>query len=201
MTTAEPAPSTATGRPRGFAPEAALASALDVFWRQGYAATSLDDLTEAMGLSRSSFYACFGSKHELLMKAVEAYADAQFDTLRAVAARFSDPLAAARALLGALADAEGGVRGCFFANTISELAPHDEPLAVFARAHISRLAGLVSDMLVDGGFPRDLAQPRAAALLACAVGATALRKAGIAPSAIAALMAETDHLLTPPRKD
>ena len=196
-----PEPSSTMGRPRGFAPEAALTAALDVFWRQGYAATSLDHLTEAMGLSRSSFYACFGSKHDLLMKAVEAYADAQFSALRSVAAGFSDPLAAVRAMLEALADAEGGVRGCFFANTVSELAPHDEPLAAFARAHIGRLAGLVSDMLVDGGFPRDMAPPRAAALLACAVGATALRKVGLAPSAIDALMSETDHLLTPPRKD
>src|SRR5690242_21928806 len=37
------------GRPRAYQPEVALARALDVFWKEGFAGTSLDDLSAATG--------------------------------------------------------------------------------------------------------------------------------------------------------
>ena len=193
--TPAPAP---IGRPRGFAPSEALAAALDVFWRQGYAATSLDDLTAAMRLSRSSFYACFGSKHDVLMEAVRAYADERFATLAAIAAAEPDAKAAVRAMLAAIADAEGGVRGCFFVNSVTELAPHDPALAALAQAHIARVVALMSATLRRLGCAETVAAERAAAMLAIAIGATMLRKAGIPAAQITALLAQADHLLPSP---
>jgi AcrR family transcriptional regulator len=54
--------------------EDALDKAIDVFWRQGYAGTSLSDLTAAMGISRPSLYSAFGTKEETFRLAVERYA-------------------------------------------------------------------------------------------------------------------------------
>ncbi|MFF1878948.1 TetR/AcrR family transcriptional regulator [Leifsonia sp. NPDC058230] len=62
------------GRPRTFELEDALDNAITVFWRQGYEGTSLDDLTEAMGINRPSLYAAFGNKEETFKRAVERYA-------------------------------------------------------------------------------------------------------------------------------
>lgn len=61
------------GRPRAFDADAALDSALQVFWRKGYEGTSMPDLTEAMGINRPSLYAAFGNKESLFRKALDRY--------------------------------------------------------------------------------------------------------------------------------
>lgn len=62
------------GRPRGFDRDAALEAAMLLFWRKGFAATSMNDLCDAMGISSPSLYAAFGSKEALYLEAVEYYA-------------------------------------------------------------------------------------------------------------------------------
>jgi len=61
------------GRPREFDPEEALASALRVFWQKGYDGASMSDLTDAMGITKPSLYACFGNKEALFRKALDLY--------------------------------------------------------------------------------------------------------------------------------
>ncbi|MFE2640861.1 TetR/AcrR family transcriptional regulator [Streptomyces scopuliridis] len=63
------------GRPRGFDVEKALDQAMRVFWGQGYEGASLTDLTNAMGISRTSMYAAFGNKEDLFHKALQRYTD------------------------------------------------------------------------------------------------------------------------------
>ncbi|GAA5154087.1 TetR/AcrR family transcriptional regulator [Amycolatopsis dongchuanensis] len=62
------------GRPRGFDEDEALERAMLVFWRQGYEGASLSDLTDAMGIARTSMYAAFGNKEELFHKVLRRYA-------------------------------------------------------------------------------------------------------------------------------
>ena len=61
------------GRPRSFDREVALGAAMEVFWKKGYEATSIHDLTEAMGINPPSLYAAFGDKEQLYLAAVEHY--------------------------------------------------------------------------------------------------------------------------------
>ncbi|MCZ2849340.1 TetR/AcrR family transcriptional regulator [Modestobacter sp. VKM Ac-2978] len=63
------------GRPRGFDVDEALDRAVRVFWAQGYEGASLDDLTRAMGINRTSMYRAFGNKEELFRKALTRYAE------------------------------------------------------------------------------------------------------------------------------
>src|SRR3974390_3412078 len=61
------------GRPRAFEPDAALGKAMDAFWKDGFAATSLDDLSAATGLNRPSLYGAFGDKRALYLQAYRQY--------------------------------------------------------------------------------------------------------------------------------
>ncbi|KAA2212154.1 TetR/AcrR family transcriptional regulator [Pseudoroseomonas oryzae] len=70
MTTNRPRP---RGRPRRFDPEEAVAIAQRLFHARGYDAVSVADLTEALGINPPSFYAAFGSKAGLYIRAVEHY--------------------------------------------------------------------------------------------------------------------------------
>jgi AcrR family transcriptional regulator len=61
------------GRPREFDREAALEDAMLLFWRKGFAATSMNDLCDAMDVRSPSLYAAFDSKEALYLEAVEHY--------------------------------------------------------------------------------------------------------------------------------
>lgn len=186
------------GRPRGFDAGTALRTAMDVFWQQGYEATSLDTLSDAMGLSRSSFYACFGSKHALLLAVVRAYADERYAALAERVASCSDPREAVRAMLAVIADVEGGPRGCLFVNAVAELAPGDAELVAFAQSHTARVGALMEATLRRLGCTGSKASERSGALLALAMGVTTLRKTGVPPTQLLALLTQADHLIPSP---
>lgn len=61
------------GRKRGFDDQVALQAAMELFWRQGYEGTSVNDLTKALGINPPSLYAAFGSKRELFEKTLDRY--------------------------------------------------------------------------------------------------------------------------------
>ena len=69
-------------RPKEFDPRTALSAAMQVFWRNGYEKTSLDDLMSAMHVGRQSLYDTFGDKRDLYLNTLEAYRDSTQAAMR-----------------------------------------------------------------------------------------------------------------------
>jgi AcrR family transcriptional regulator len=117
------------GRPRAYQPEIALGKALDLFRKDGFAATSLDDLSAATGMNRPSLYGAFGDKRELYIK---SYARYRADARAATVDIFKDqqPIRQRLARIYAVAldiylSGDAGPRGCFTVMTAASEAVAD----------------------------------------------------------------------------
>ena len=117
------------GRPRAYEPEVALAKALDLFRKDGFAATSLDDLSAATGMNRPSLYGAFGDKRELYIKSYQRYrADARAAMLDIFSIELPIKQRLARIFAVALdiyLSGEEGPRGCFTVMTAASEAVAD----------------------------------------------------------------------------
>ncbi len=115
-------------RPRAFDEQQVLAKAMDTFWRQGYHATSIQDLVEALGINRASLYATFGGKHQLFKRTLEHYRTINQESVAAfLEGEPSGKTAIVKLFRQAVTevhtDREG--RGCFIVNVTTELAQSD----------------------------------------------------------------------------
>jgi AcrR family transcriptional regulator len=124
------------GRPRAYEPDVALGKALDLFRRDGFAATSLDDLSTATGMNRPSLYGAFGDKRELYIKSYRRYRD---DARAAMLDIFRDeaPLRHRLRRIYAIAldiylGGELGPRGCFTVMTAASEAVADPEIRAMA---------------------------------------------------------------------
>lgn len=166
------------GRPRAFDAQAALEAAVAHFWEHGYTGTSLDQLTHAMGIGRSSFYALFGSKHAVMMAALCYYNERLQQRIVAAAAAESDPRTAVLRVLELVACTERPAYGCLFVNSVSELVPLDEEVREQCDAHRRIVGRLVIALLRRVGFGVIAARKQSGALLSLAMGLITLRKSG-----------------------
>ena len=128
----EPAAPKRRGRPRAYQPEIALGKALDLFRKDGFAATSLDDLSAVTGMNRPSLYGAFGDKRELYIK---SYARYRADARAAMLDIFREELPIRKRLqriyavaLDIYLSGEAGPRGCFTVMTAASEAVADSEI-------------------------------------------------------------------------
>lgn len=108
-----------------------LAKAMNLFWKQGYSATSVQDLVSHLGINRASLYDTFGDKEQLFKKSFELYRKTNLEGLRQffqnhpnVKEGFSKLFE--NAIQEAVLDKDR--KGCFVVNTTTELIPNDHDL-------------------------------------------------------------------------
>jgi TetR/AcrR family transcriptional repressor of nem operon len=128
-------------RPRNFDRDTALQKAMHLFWTKGYEGTSMSDLTEVMGISRSSLYETFGDKQKLFLEALNHYSE-QID--RKKAASFANAVSMKQGMKNFLfgtvdfllkQDLPGG---CFYTNTATALGTLDESIQLAIQSGLSK---------------------------------------------------------------
>jgi len=163
------------GRPRAYEPEVALARALDVFWKEGFAATSLDDLSAATGMNRPSLYGAFGDKRELYIKSYESYRDRARQRMGEV---FSVDLPLKEMLeriyaiaLDMYLSGKDGPRGCFTVMTATSEAVFDpsiRDMVISGLVETDRFFARIFKRAQERGELAASADPQVLALLASA---------------------------------
>jgi TetR/AcrR family transcriptional regulator, copper-responsive repressor len=131
------------GRPRAYQPDVALGKALGLFRKEGFAATSLDDLSAATGMNRPSLYGAFGDKRELYIRSYQRYRD---DARAAMGDIFRDELPIRKRLQRIYAAAldiylagDSGPLGCFSVMTAASEAVADPQIRAMVLEGFSEL--------------------------------------------------------------
>jgi TetR/AcrR family transcriptional regulator, transcriptional repressor for nem operon len=202
---------TRTGRPRAFDTQQALARARDLFWSRGYAATSVQDLVDALGVQRGSLYAAFGDKRDLYLKAVALYARENREHLEEIL-RDGPVLPALRRMLlessfltGAPADPQGR-RGCLVGNTTAELVPGDDAARALVAAAYDGFLESVTEVLARAQATGEVAtsatpEAQARMLLLLFQGSALVSRAYPDPDRLAAGIDAALDALRPSRQD
>lgn len=149
-------------------------AAMRVFWRKGYSATSIQDLLEGTGLSRSSLYNSFESKHNLFQYALRRY-HSQTANLVALLAQDGPALERVRALLKNIARDELGDEsccGCLVANTALELGGRDGAVTALLGEHFATLEAALTALMQRGQQEGDIAADKSPVALARFIVAT-----------------------------
>jgi AcrR family transcriptional regulator len=125
------------GRPRAFDRTAALAAATRLFWERGYQATSIGELTEAMGIRPGSLYAAFGDKKSLFEEVVRSYGRSPVGAFMGVALQ-EEPTAYgafARILREAavIYPDPAHPAGCLTISAATNVSPQDAEIEAFLR--------------------------------------------------------------------
>lgn len=109
-------------RSREFDIDQAVDRAMDLFWRRGYGDTSLPDLLKELSIGSGSFYAAFGSKERLYLRALDRYVTLQHGDLGETLEHSTDIRSTVRQILLSLVEADLAEpsRGCLVVNTATQ---------------------------------------------------------------------------------
>jgi TetR/AcrR family transcriptional repressor of nem operon len=195
-------------RPREFDEGAALDAAVECFWRRGYEATSLRDLTASMGLTAPSLYNAFGDKEELFARALDRYLDRTTrDRLRRLEETHA-PKEALHRFFGEIVEHSINDRqrkGCFLVNSALEVAPHHADCRAVIAAQFTDLEAFfkrcISAAQADGTAPSEIdAEDTARLLLGVLLGVRVLARSKPDREVLEGLVRPALALLDAPRR-
>ena len=118
-------------RTKCFKEDEVLKKAMELFWKKGYHATSMQDLVDYLGINRASLYDTFGGKKALFDKAFALYKDSNTKLIKQFLVKEPNTKEGflklfTIAVQQSIADQEN--KGCFVVNTATEMLPSDNSL-------------------------------------------------------------------------
>lgn len=177
------------GRPREFDVDKALDQAIRVFREQGYAGTSIGDLTSAMGLASGSIYKAFKDKRAVFLAAFDRYMARRNDQIAHVANTAKPARQRLCDLLAFYVESSKGIegrRGCLVVGSAVELAIVDREVAARVSGSVAGneavLAGLIRQGQADRSVPSHVdAEETARVMVYLTQGMRVVGKAGRPP--------------------
>ena len=129
------------GRPKIFNENDVLNKAINIFWTNGYEATSTDNLLTAMDINRGSLYHSFGSKKELFVKSLDFFTSSSIKMIEAKIKEAKNPIEGIKQFFIdlSLASVTDHNKGCFMGNTLTEITNIDEELKAKAIKNLTAL--------------------------------------------------------------
>ena len=176
-----------------FDAEDVVDKAVEVFWRQGFTATTPQNLVDELGIGKGSLYNTFKSKHHLFALAMRRYSARR-------AAELADGLEGPGPALPRLRDAMqtlAGVGehqlGCLIVNSVAELGNSDEAVAEVAKDLFAQTEEAFRSAIERAQTTGEISSRRtptdlASALLAVVIGANVLAKAGSDPDHLSRIL-------------
>lgn len=130
-----------------------LKKAMYLFWKKGYAATSMQDMVTCLGINRASLYDTFGGKEQLFKKSFALYRKTNIESLTAFFQNYPNIKEGFSELFNnAIKEAvsDNDCKGCFVVNTITELIPNDESLIIVLEKNKQDFENLFYEYLLKG---------------------------------------------------
>ncbi|HEY5717122.1 MAG TPA: TetR/AcrR family transcriptional regulator [Motiliproteus sp.] len=138
------------GRPAAFDRELVVDQVTDLFWKKGYLGTSIADVVSATALKPGSIYNSFDSKQQLLMAALERYANESILRVRHSIQQNRQLQTALEQLLTdliTLAVDDPDAKGCLMLNIWLEMAAHDRVIAGYVEGIFTRIEAQIFEAL------------------------------------------------------
>jgi TetR/AcrR family transcriptional regulator, transcriptional repressor for nem operon len=171
----------------------AIDKAMDLFWLQGYAATTPQELAAEMGIGKGSLYNTFGSKHALFVRALRRYSEMRLEYLTdlfAAPGPLGPRLEVAMAVLAGIGEHR---RGCVMVNAAAELGTVDDEVNLIANELFTGIEAIFRRTIVHGQESGEFDRSRPAdvaarQLLASVIGLSVLVKSGGRPETCATVV-------------
>ncbi len=168
-------------RPRSFDSQAVVDAAMQAFWIGGVGGTSVDDLLQATGLSRSSLYNSFGNREGLMQAATERYAQQQSAAIqRLFEGRSLEQALTALLMEAATTNCDG--RGCLLVNAVAELREQTCGQGIDAvREALAQVAQTLESAIRSAAPQRSDCAQLGVATMAAIAGLRTLQRAELPP--------------------
>lgn len=138
-------------RSKEFNEDEALDKAMEVFWKQGYEKTSIQDLVGQMGIHRRSLYDTFGDKHSLFVQTLERYESLIAAQIRKQITEEMTTVESIRKIFElAIYSDNASPKGCLMVNTAVELSLLDNEVSQRIQSAFKQTENLIADLLIRG---------------------------------------------------
>lgn len=131
--------------------ERIIEAANDLFYRQGYHRTGINQIIDESGVAKATFYSNFKSKEELGVEYLRERDRIDTNTTKNLVNGIDDPLEKYMSIINAVLEymQSTDFRGCAFGNMAVEITDPNHPIRKEVKLHDDRFRSILRDVIQD----------------------------------------------------